>query len=181
MWLDGAYMAEPFRAAYAATFQQPADFDDIAKQLLLMDEHMRDPKTGLLRHGWDESKSMPWADKTTGLSPEVWARAMGWYCMALVDVLDWFPQDHPQRPALVAALNRTMAAVVKVQDPESGLWWQVMTHPPHTGPMAQKQPDGSIRMASRTGNGNYLEASASCMFTYALAKGVRMGYLPAGR
>jgi len=158
MWLDGAYMAEPFRAAYAATFQQPQDYDDIAKQLLLMDQHMRDAKTGLLRHGWDESKSMPWADKTTGLSPEVWARAMGWYCMALVDVLDWFPKDHPQRAALVATLNRSMAAVVKAQDPESGLWWQVSTHP--------KEP------------GNYFETSASCMFTYALAKGVRMGYLP---
>ena len=119
MWLDGAYMAEPFRAAYAATFQQPQDFDDIARQLLLMDEHMRDPKSGLLRHGWDESKSMPWADKTTGLSPEVWGRAMGWYCMALVDVLDWFPADHPQRAALVAALNRNIAAVIKAQDPKS--------------------------------------------------------------
>ena len=56
MWLDGAYMAEPFRAAYAVTFQEPGDFDDIAKQLLLMDEHMRDAKTGLMKHGWDESK-----------------------------------------------------------------------------------------------------------------------------
>jgi unsaturated rhamnogalacturonyl hydrolase len=161
MWLDGAYMAEPFRAAYAVTFQEPGDFDDIAKQLLLMDQHMRDAKTGLLRHGWDESgaeKAMPWADKTTGLSPEVWARADGWYAMALVDVLDWFPKGHPQRMKLVAALARTMAAVVKAQDPASGLWWQVM---------------------SRAGEkGNYFEASASCMFTYALAKGVRMGYLP---
>ena len=68
MWLDGAYMAEPFRAAYAATFQQPGEFDDIAHQLLLMDEKMRDPKTGLLKHGWDESKTMAWADKDTGLS-----------------------------------------------------------------------------------------------------------------
>jgi unsaturated rhamnogalacturonyl hydrolase len=158
MWLDGAYMAEPFRAEYAVTFQSPADFDDIAKQLLLMDAHMRDPKTGLLRHGWDESKQMPWADKTTGLSPEVWGRAMGWYSMALVDVLDWFPKDHPQRATLVAALNRIMAAVVKVQDSKTGLWWQVMTH--------DSEP------------GNYFEASASCMLPYALAKGVRMGYLP---
>ncbi|HEY4379565.1 MAG TPA: glycoside hydrolase family 88 protein [Acidobacteriaceae bacterium] len=179
MWLDGAYMAEPFRAAYAATFQQTADFDDIAKQLLLMDEHMRDEKTGLLRHGWDESKAMPWADKTTGLSPEVWARAMGWYCMALVDVLDWFPKDHPQHAALVAALNRNMAAVAKAQDSESGLWWQVMSRAPHTGPAMAKQPDGSIRIGvEHSAGGNYLEASASCMFTYALAKGVRMGYLP---
>ena len=158
MWLDGAYMAEPFRAAYAATFQEPADFDDIAKQLLLMDAKMRDPKTGLMRHGLDESKQMPWADKTTGLSPEVWARAMGWYAMALVDVLDWFPLDHPQRPALIAALNRTMAAAVKYQDSTTGLWWQVM---------------------DKGGKpGNYTEASASSMFVYALTKGVRMGYLP---
>jgi unsaturated rhamnogalacturonyl hydrolase len=162
MWLDGAYMAEPFRAEYAATFQSPADFDDIAHQLLLMDQHMRDPDSGLLKHGWDESKQMPWADKTSGLSPEVWGRAMGWYCMALVDVLDWFPpssdQSHPQRAALIAALNRTMAAVVKVQDAKTGLWWQVMTH--------DSEP------------GNFFEASASCMFTYALAKGVRIGLLP---
>ena len=158
IWLDGAYMAEPFRAAYAATFQEPVDFDDIAKQLLLMDAKMRDPKTGLMRHGFDESKQMPWADKTTGLSPEVWARAMGWYAMALVDVLDWFPLDHPQRPALIAALNRTMAAAVKYQDSTTGLWWQVM---------------------DKGGKpGNYTEASASSMFVYALAKGVRMGYLP---
>jgi unsaturated rhamnogalacturonyl hydrolase len=159
MWLDGAYMAEPFRAAYAATFHTNADFDDIAHQLLLMDVNMRDAKTGLLRHGWDESKAMPWADKTTGLSPEVWARAMGWYMMALVDVLDWFPRDHPQHTALVAALDRNAAAVLRAQDPTSHLWWQVMTHPGEPG--------------------NYFEASASCMFTYALAKGVRQGYLPA--
>jgi unsaturated rhamnogalacturonyl hydrolase len=160
LWLDGAYMAAPFRAAYAATFQETKDFDDIAKQLLLMDEHMRDPGTGLMRHGWDESKQMAWADKTTGLSPEMWARAMGWYAMALVDVLDWFPQDHPQRKALVAALNRTDSAIAKVQDMNTGLWWQVL--------------DKGGRPK------NYLEASASCMFVYSLAKGVRMGYLPQG-
>ena len=179
MWLDGAYMAEPFRAAYAATFQQPKDFDDIAKQLLLMDEHMRDERTGLLRHGWDESKKMPWADRQTGLSPEVWGRAMGWYVMALVDVLDWFPADHPQRAALVTALNRNVASILKLQDPSSGLWWQVMSHAPHHGLTMAKQPDGSIRLgALRAEDGNYLEASASCMFTYAIAKGVRLGYVP---
>jgi unsaturated rhamnogalacturonyl hydrolase len=158
MWLDGAYMAEPFRAAYAVTFQEPGDFDDIAKELLLMDAKMRDPKTGLMKHGWDESKSMAWADKRTGLSPEVWARAMGWYAMALVDVLDWFPMDHPQRGALVVALNRTAAAAVRFQDAKTGLWWQVMDQGERAG--------------------NYPEASASCMFVYSLAKGVRMGYLP---
>ena len=161
MWLDGAYMAEPFRAEYADTFQEPGDFDDIAKQLLLMDAHMRDAKTGLMKHGWDDSpagQKMQWADPKTGLSPEVWARAMGWYGMALVDVLDFFPKDHPQRAALVAALNRTAATMVKYQDKQSGLWWQV------------------VDQGSRTGN--FREASASSMYVYALAKGVRLGYLP---
>jgi unsaturated rhamnogalacturonyl hydrolase len=158
MWLDGAYMAEPFRAAYATTFQVSADFDDIAKQLLLMDGKMRDAKTGLMKHGWDEFRSMAWADKSTGLSPEFWGRAMGWYAMALVDVLDWFPANHPQRAELLAALNRTAAAAVKFQDTKTGLWWQVLDQGGRAG--------------------NYPEASASCMFVYALAKGVRMGYLP---
>jgi len=174
MWLDGAYMAEPFRAAYAVTFQEPGDFDDIAKQLLLMDEHMRDPNTGLLlRHGWDESKQMAWADKTTGLSPEVWARAMGWYAMALVDVLDWFPKDHPQRAKLLDALNRTATAIVAFQDKETGLWWQVMDEGPKR---FDRIPGGASDVPAK--KGNYLEASASCMFVYSLAKGVRMGYLP---
>src|ERR1700737_3617159 len=158
MWLDGAYMAEPFRAAYAATFQEPGDFDDIARELLLMDAKMRDAKTGLLKHGGDEAKTRAGADKTTGLSPEVCARASGWYFMALVDVLDWFPKDHPKRAELVAALNRTMAAIVRYQDKETGLWWQVV------------DKGGKA--------GNYAEASASCMFVYTLAKGARMGYLP---
>jgi len=158
MWLDGAYMAEPFRAEYAVTFQQPDDFNDIAKQLLLMDQHMRDAKTGLLLHGWDESKQMKWADPKTGLSPEAWGRAMGWYGMALVDVLDWFPADHPQRPELIRALNRTAKAIVAYQDKKTGLWWQVLDK-------------GSQK-------GNFTESSASAMFVYALAKGVRMGYLP---
>jgi unsaturated rhamnogalacturonyl hydrolase len=184
MWLDGAYMGEPFRAAYAVTFQEPKEFDDIAKQLLLMDEHMRDPKTGLMKHGWDESGSgggqMAWADKTTGLSPEVWARAMGWYAMALVDVLDWFPKDHPQRAALIAALNRTMSAVVEYQDPATGLWWQVMDKgsTPYTVMVTDPKRKEVEVNASPVAPGNYFEASASCMFVYSLAKGVRMGYLP---
>jgi unsaturated rhamnogalacturonyl hydrolase len=178
MWLDGAYMAEPFRAAYAATFQQPADFDDIAKQFLLMYDHMRDPDTGLLRHGWDESKAMPWADKKTGLSPESWGRAMGWYCMALVDVLDWFPADHPQRAKLVAALEQTLKDVMQYQDISTGLWWQVMDEGPDV--VGTIGPAGKMQYETRhpAKEGNYLEASASAMFIYSIAKSVRMGYLP---
>ncbi len=158
MWLDGAYMAEPFRAQYAAVFGRPGDFDDIAKQFLLMHDHMQDRKTALLRHGWDESKEMDWADKRTGLSPEIWGRAMGWYAMALADVLDWFPKDHPKRPELLMVFNEEMMAVDAQQDRQTGLWWEVME--------------------KKGATGNFPEASASCMFVYAMAKGARMGYLP---
>jgi unsaturated rhamnogalacturonyl hydrolase len=159
MWLDGLYMGEPFYAEYADVFNEPPDFDDIANQFIWMEKHARDGKTGLLYHAWDESKKMPWADKMTGRAPMFWGRAMGWYVMAIVDVLDYLPKDHPKRPELIAILNRTMTAVEKVQDKKSGVWWLILDMPGRKG--------------------NYLEASSSCMFTYALAKGVRMGYLPA--
>jgi unsaturated rhamnogalacturonyl hydrolase len=177
VWLDGAYMAEPFRAMYAATFLVD-DWDDIAKQFLIMADHMRDPKTGLLRHGWDESKQMPWADKSTGLSPEVWGRAMGWYCMGLVDTLDWFPENNPQRARLVAVLQQTLKHVVQYQDQETGLWWQVMTAGPDVVSAAGAKGKTQFTTRHPAREGNYLEASASAMFTYALAKGVRKGYLP---
>src|SRR5262249_28982627 len=159
MGLDGLYMREPFYAEYAATFHETAAFDDIVKQFILMERHSRDSKTGLLYHGWDESKEQRWADKTTGRSPNFWGRAMGWYAMALVDTLDYFPKDHPQRSELIAILNRLAAAVEKYQESKSGLWYQVLD--------------------KGTEKGNYLEASAACMFVYTVAKGVRNGYLPA--
>jgi rhamnogalacturonyl hydrolase YesR/pectin methylesterase-like acyl-CoA thioesterase len=158
MWLDGLYMAEPFYAEYAATFHEDAAFDDIAKQFVLMETHARDSKTGLLYHGWDESRKQRWANPATGLSPNFWARAMGWYAMALVDTLDYFPNNHPQRSTLLQILNRLATSIVKYQDAKSGLWYQVLDK-------------GGAK-------GNYLESSASSMFVYALAKGVRQKYLP---
>jgi unsaturated rhamnogalacturonyl hydrolase len=155
MWLDGAYMAEPFMANYARTFHQPQEMDGVAGQLLLMDTKLRDKGTGLLRHGWDESKKMDWADKTTGQSPEIWGRAVGWYAMALVDVLEQMPETDPQRAAVADVARRVLMAVVRYQDPATGLWWQVMDK-------------GGVK-------GNYLEASSSCMFVYAMAKAMRMG------
>lgn len=158
MWLDGLYMGEPFYAEYAAIFHDDAAFNDIAKQFVWMEAHARDPKTGLLYHGWDESKQQRWANPQTGLSPNFWARAIGWYAMALVDTLDYFPENHPQRAKLIAILKRLAPAIEKYQDARSGLWYQIL----------DKQNE----------KGNYLEASAACMFVYALAKGVRRGYLP---
>ena len=159
MWLDGLYMAEPFYAEYAAMFHEDSDFDDIAKQFILIERHTRDAKTGLLYHGWDESRKQRWADPNTGHSPNFWGRAMGWYAMALVDTLDYFPKTHPKRTGLIAILKRLAAAVAKYQDDQSGLWYEVL---------------------DRAGaKGNYLEASASSMFVYALAKGTHRNYLPA--
>ncbi len=157
MWLDGAYMGTPFLAQYASVYGEPAGFDDAANQLILMEKHMRDPETGLLYHGWDESRLQEWADPQTGTSPNFWGRAIGWYAMAVVDALDFFPASHPKRGELVQILQRLAPALEKVQDPKSGLWYQV--------------PDQGNR------EGNYLEASASSMFVYALAKGVNKGYL----
>ena len=158
MWLDGLYMAEPFYAEYAATFHHPEVFKDITHQFVLMDGHARDGKTGLLYHGWDESKQERWADKQTGLSSQFWARAMGWHMMALVDTLAYYPEDNASRKHLNAELEKDAAAVARYQDNVTGLWYQVL---------------------DRSGaKGNYLESSASCMFVYALARGVRQGYLP---
>jgi unsaturated rhamnogalacturonyl hydrolase len=157
MWLDGLYMGEPFYAQYTVQFENGAKLDDIAKQFELIQLHATDPKTGLLFHGWDESKQMPWADKTTGCSPNFWSRSIGWYVMALVDVLDYFPKNHPKRNELIGYLNEISNSLVKFQDP-SGLWYQVT------------DKGGS--------EGNYLESSGSSMFAYALAKGANKGYLP---
>lgn len=157
MWLDGLYMGAPFYAEYGKLFDQPENFDDVVKQFVLIEQHTRDPKTGLLFHAWDEKKEQEWADPATGLSKIFWGRAMGWYAMALVDVLDYLPEDHAGRNELIAILQRLAVAVARMQDEASGVWWQVVDQPRREG--------------------NYLEASVSCMFTYALAKGVRHGYL----
>ena len=157
MWLDGIYMAAPFYAEFAATFDEPEAFDDVAHQILLIQKQTRDPVTGLLYHGWDESRSQKWADPETGCSPSFWGRAMGWYAMGVVDVLDHLPVDHPRRGAIIRVLQEMIASLVAVQDPLAGVWHQVL--------------DQGDR------EGNYLEASASCMFVCAMAKGVRKGYI----
>ena len=111
MWLDGLYMIEPFYAEYAVINKQAADFNDIINQFVWMEKYSRDTKTGLLYHGWDESKLQRWANPQTGLSPEFWSRSMGWYMMALVDVLDFIPVNHSRRKELIAILNRLSSAL----------------------------------------------------------------------
>jgi unsaturated rhamnogalacturonyl hydrolase len=157
MWLDGLYMGAPFYAQCAAYFHEPNAFHDIVNQFVFVHRHTYNPATGLNYHGWDERKFQKWADPNTGCSPNFWSRAEGWYAMALVDVLDFLPKDHSGRAKIIAILNQVAAGIKKHQDAKTGLWYQVM--------------DQGNR------EGNYLEATGSSMFVYALLKAARLGYI----
>ncbi|MDQ7817402.1 MAG: glycoside hydrolase family 88 protein [Melioribacteraceae bacterium] len=157
MWLDGLYMGQPFNALYSVIYNQPENFDDIIHQFTLIEKNTRDYKTGLLYHAWDESREQKWADPETGRSPNFWGRAMGWYSMALVDVLEILPESYPEKVELKKILERLAEAIVKYRDKKTNIWYQV------------------IDQGDR--EGNYLEASATSMFAYALAKGSNEGYI----
>ena len=157
MWLDGLYMGSPFYARFCATFDQPEYFQDIIKQFQLVSKYTYDSETGLFRHGWDEAREQKWADPVTGQSANVWGRAMGWFAMALVDVLDYIPADEPGRDSLIEILKTVAKGVKKYRDADSGLWYQVLDK-------------GSEE-------GNYLEATCAAMFIYTLEKASRKGYI----
>lgn len=156
IWLDGLYMASPFLAEYAVTFNKPELIDDAINQFIVCAKHTYDAKTGLYYHAWDESKNQRWANKETGQSPNFWGRSIGWWFMALVDVLDYIPAEHPQRPELIKMINGLAETLPKYQD-KTGLWYQVLDK-------------GAV-------GGNYLEASVSSMFMYGYAKAVNKGYI----
>ena len=159
VWLDGLYMAEPFYAMWASTQPEPQRdslFSDIALQFKVAAEKTYDPSTGLYRHAWDESREMFWCDKETGQSAHSWGRAMGWYAMALVDVLDYFPENHPERAELLDILRHILETLPKYADPDTGMWYQVLDSPGREG--------------------NYTEATCSAMFSYVYLKSVRKRY-----
>ena len=161
VWLDGIFMGLPFHALTASMLLSPdeaeAVYDDAVKQISVTYQRTLDPKTGLNRHAWDETHQMFWADKQTGLSQHCWGRAQGWYTMALIELLDAVPQDYKSRNLIIDLLGKDLDAIVKWQDEKTGLWYQVMDSPGREG--------------------NYLEATCSSMFAYALLKAVRKGYV----
>ena len=124
-----------------------------------MEQKARDTKTGLIYHGWDESRQQFWANKKTGLSQSFWSRAMGWYHIALVEVLDAMEANHPERKKLLDILKRLTLSITDFQDKTSGVWWQIT------------DKGGAPK--------NYLESSSSAMFVYALARSVNKGYISA--
>ena len=152
MWLDGIYMASPFYAEYAFRNNRVKDYADVVNQFITVA-----PKNGLYRHACDVSRKERWADPVTGQSKHSWGRAMGWYAMAFVDALDFIPKHEAGRDSMLVILNNIAEQVKRLQDPKTGLWYQVL---------------------DRSGDkGNYLESSCSTMFVYSLFKAVRMGYI----
>ncbi len=158
MWLDGLYMASPFLSRFAKEFDQPQWFDEVTFQLQEAYKRTLDEKTGLIYHAWDESREQRWCVKETGQSKHFWSRATGWYMMALVDVLEVLPEAHKDREHILTILNDLSEALLKVRDPETGLWSQVI---------------------DRGGDeGNYVEASGSAMIIYTYAKAAKNSWLP---
>jgi unsaturated rhamnogalacturonyl hydrolase len=158
LWLDGMYMSMPFLVRYGAAFQdQQYACDEAVKQLLIYAHHLNDPSTGLLFHAYDESGQQPWADPITHHSPIFWCRAIGWYGMALIEVLEILPHNHPQRSDLIKLVRQLAGAYEKFQAPGTGLWYQVVD--------------------KATVPGNWLETSSSCMYTYTLSRAIERGYI----
>jgi unsaturated rhamnogalacturonyl hydrolase len=161
--LDGIYMGCPFYAAYNKVFSRPELQDDVVHQIAEMYAHTRDSVKKLPYHGWydyenDTTGTFPYWDlEQTGVSTIFWGRSIGWYAMAVVDVLDFLQKEHPQRDSLIGIFNNLAEGIAMYQDPDSLVWWQVVDQPER--------------------DSNWIESSASCMFVYALAKGVRMGYI----
>ncbi len=161
VWLDGIFMGLPFHSLTARMLLNPEQagkiYDDAVKQVSVTYNRTLDPKTGLNRHAWDETHEMFWADKATGLSQHCWGRAQGWYTMALIELLDAMPENYGRRNEVISLLKKDLDAVIKWQDKESGLWYQVMDQPGREG--------------------NYLESTCSSMFAYVLLKAARKGYV----
>lgn len=159
MWADGIYMGGPFLTKYGYLFGETAAIDEAVRQTTLIASQVLDKKTGLIYHGWDYSRQAPWADPVTGLSPEFWCRGMGWYAMALVDILRYLPSSHPGYQELTEILQKVAVGIKSTQDPATGLWYQVL--------------DKGDRSS------NWLETSGSGMFVYALGHAVQAGYIDA--
>ena len=163
VWLDGIFMGLPYRCLTATSLYKPKEakaiYDDAVNQLEITYQRTLDPKTGLNRHAYDETRKTFWADPETGLSQHCWGRAQGWYTMALIEVLDALPEDYARRSEVIDLLRKDLDAILRWQDKTTGVWYQVMDSPGREG--------------------NYLESTCSSMFTYALLKAYRMGYVGA--
>ncbi len=157
MWLDGQHMAIPFYLQYEKAFgSDPKAQSDAARQLILAWRHTLNPETGLPCHGWDEKRQQIWADPATGRAAHAWGRAVGWYMTALADSLELLPRENEHYEKVLGIFRELSTALLEIR--QDGVWLQVLDCPGRTG--------------------NYAESSGSCLITYALLKGARLGLLP---
>jgi rhamnogalacturonyl hydrolase YesR len=159
LWLDGVYMGMPFLAGVGVMEGDDHEVEEAVREFSIARSHLRDPRSGLYYHAWDEAKAQSWADPETGRSRFVWGRGLGWYAMALVDILDVIPPEKTElRKPLLDIVPELAESLVRHQD-ATGVWFQIVDMP--------------------AAPGNYREASATAMFTYFLAKAINKGYLSA--
>ncbi len=160
VWLDGIFMGLPFYCNYAVQTMKPKKaekyLNDAVDQMVKTDNRTYDEKTQLWKHAWDETHQQFWANKEDGKSQHCWARALGWYVMAMTECLDAMPENYARRQEVIDLLNKAMKSVVKYQDKKTGVWYDVL---------------------DVKSDKNYLESTASSMFAYVLLKGYRKGYL----
>lgn len=158
MWLDGAYMAGPLSVMYAQRYGDVTLRERAIRQIFLMDEFMKDEKSGLYVHGWDDDDNkQPWADPETGLSKIVWGRALGWYAVAALDILDYVPKDHEAVGRLEQIIRELLKNLSNYQDQKTGMWCEVVDKP--------EKPD------------NWAESSCTNLFIYSYAKAMRKGII----
>ncbi|MBP3952865.1 glycoside hydrolase family 88/105 protein [Bacillus suaedae] len=157
MWLDGLYMAGPFTLQFGQQFNEPELIDLVLHQEELMRKNTKDARTGLYFHGWDERGQTPWSVPETNTAPEIWGRSLGWYGLALVDIISMLSDTHSKKAELTSVLQQLVENIVRYQDDETGLWYQVI--------------DKGYE------EDNWLESSCSCLFIYTIAKAVNEGYI----
>ncbi len=157
MWMDGAYMAGPLSVMYSERFGDETLRERAINQIIIMNEHMRDEKTGLYYHGWDDSKQAPWADKETGLSSQFWGRAVGWYAVTVLDILDHIPKNHPKAERLKNIERDLLESLVRYQHKDTKMWYEVLDKPYESD--------------------NWAEGSCTNLFIYSYAKAMRLGII----
>lgn len=157
MWLDGLYMGAPFHAEFSAFSKEEKFLDEAVKQALIMYENTLDEKTGLLFHVWDSGMTEPWADPQTGCSPEIWSRGLGWYTVAIMDIIEYLPKEYGEYKALEKIVKTLFTNIMKYRDDEKKIWYQVVD--------------------KKNAEGNWLEGSGSFLYIAAFAKAIRCGIL----
>lgn len=157
VWLDGLYMAEPFYMKYETRFRKMEKCQDVIHQFKNVEKYMKDPKTGLYYHGYDESREMYWSDPVTGCSPNFWLRALGWFSLALVETSQATDETLYYEKRYLQKLFEELVDALKPFQDESGMFYQVVNR--------------------SDAKGNYLETSGTALIAYAILKAVRLGYL----